>query len=897
MQEHERGRELTTGPEQVERSQHAIRLLLSEFRERVLADPGKPAVVDGDRTLTYRELDAWSSSVAHGLLAAPPTAQPVVAIASWLGAETIALQQAVLKAGLVLAPLDPREPDEVLLAGAERLGARLILPDPERAAGLAPSGPRSAVTTPGELDSGVTTPPEGAFDPRRPIFLGATSGSTGRSRSAVFPPSITEIMNEVRLVHSADARVGIMLPPMFVAANGPVTSSWRSGATAYCYDLSSRPVAELPSWMESVGLTAFALTPSLVRMIFEPWLEQERPLLDVTRVTLTGETLTGNDVQVLRRVFPNATFVNVYGAADAALVSRFEIPPGLEVPDGPVSAGRPVRPVEILDDAGEPVPPGEVGVITAVGDWLPMVVEVEGPLDLAALDLARVRKAPTGDLGRLLLDGTLELLGRADHRVKVRGQMVDPNRVEAALVGLPELHDAIVSAVERDGTTTLVAHVIPATEPAPRPRDLRRALRTELPPFMVPSVFVVVSELPRLATGKADRLALRSQAAGAMPERPPSAAPSGATEEIVAAAFCQVLGLESVGRDDDFFDLGGDSLSAVELMTALESTFGVAVEGSTIVEHPTVGGLAAWSMRCEVAHRPSSGRPVARWGTRPVRDGGRRIVTLRSGGSHIPIYAVPGGGNNLFQLQPLAAALQDRPLHQFVPKGLDARTWPNYTVGSMARRYVEAMGPDPGRFVLAGYSFGAVVAWQMAQELAAAGRSPACLVLLDPSGFGRPRRLGDQLRELGHGMEQARAANTGAASAHPGGPRRRRAMARVKDERRAAGVVLARARHVSRLIVPPLTLGVTHHDRWSENRRFLDVSRYAAYRFAARPLGGSVVLVTAGGRPVTCSEECASVRELSTGDLVEVTVPGDHHGFLRPPHVRVLADQLDGLLP
>lgn len=913
---------VTTGPTRPVR--HAMRVLLAEFRERVLIDPDKPAVVDATQTLTYAELDAWSSSMAHGLLAAPPTAQPVVAIVSWLGLEAIALHQAVLKAGLVLAPLDPREPDEVLLASAERLGARMVLVDGERAASLTPSGPRSAITTPADLDSGVTTPPDGSFDPTRPIFLGATSGSTERSRSVVFPSSLTDLMNEMRLVRSAEARVGIFLPPMFVAANAPVTSAWRSGATAYCYDLSQQPMADLPSWMERVGLTAFALTPSLVRMMIEPWLEQGRPLPDVTHVTLTGETLTGHDVRVLRRVLPNATFVNVYGAADAALVSRFEIPPDLEVPDGPVSVGKPLRPIEILDDEGEPLPPGEVGIITAVGDWLPMVLDLEGPLDLAVLDLDRVRRAPTGDLGRLLPDGTLELLGRADHRVKVRGQMVDPNRVEAALVGLDEVQDAVVSAVARDGTTALVAHVVPSVDPAPRARELRRALRADLPSFMVPSTFVVVSDLPRLATGKADRRALREAAATVVPERPQSAPPSGGTEEIVAGIFAELLELDAVGRDDDFFDLGGDSLSAIELMTAIEQALGLAVDSSAIVEDPTVAGLAGWITQ---RRRPGSARlgPMrARLRPRVGRDDGRRIATLRSEGAGLPLYVVPGGGNNVFQMQPLAAALHDRAVHELVPKGLDARTWPNYSVESMARRHVESMESVRGPFVLAGYSFGGLVAWEMARELTAAGRPPACLVLLDPSGFadreGLAGWVGARVRFLAgraaaRGREAASAAHAGgvevgsarpdpaqhnsahsAASAGAGGLRSVGPMIRAMAPR-ALRVGLSEPRRIYRLWVPPLTLGMVRRDLEVESRLFMDVSRYASRRYVPKPFGGPVVFVASTERVTTRPGELASVRALGTGEITELVVPGDHLGILRPPHVRGLAAQLDGVLP
>jgi thioesterase domain-containing protein/acyl carrier protein len=537
-----------------------------------------------------------------------------------------------------------------------------------------------------------------------------------------------------------------------------------------------------------------------------------------------------------------------------------------------------------------------------------MALELESPLDLDALDLDVVRRAPTGDLGRLLPDGSLELLGRADHRVKVRGQMVDPGRVEATLVGLPEVRDAVVSAVTRDEATTLVAHLIPVEGAAPRARDLRRALAALLPSVMVPSTFVLVSELPRIANGKPDRIALVEMARTAAPESGSQSEARPGTETIVAGLFWEALGVDIVGRDDDFFDLGGDSLAAVELITALRESFGVPVGSAELLDGPTVADLSIWIDATRRTQAPSARSSKRRFPLKPVRDGGRRLVTLRSDGDRPPIYAVPGAGGSLFQLLPLAGALEDRALHQFVPKGMDARTWPNYTVESMARRNLEAMADVEVPIVLAGYSAGGFVAWEMAQRLAAEGRTPACLLLLDPSGF---ESKGSGFRARVRQAVRAEIEESGSVGGYrtsgpalPDLPSSDRVLlgsairhAREMGPARLAQAVRVRLRQAFRCVVPPATAGLIRRNEETEQKLFYDIGAVAARRYGPRMYAGTVVVVLSQRSAAWKSDDRAAVAALCGHRVETLLVDGDHRSFLRSPYVKNLGVALNRILP
>jgi acyl carrier protein len=266
-----------------------------------------------------------------------------------------------------------------------------------------------------------------------------------------------------------------------------------------------------------------------------------------------------------------------------------------------IPVGRPIgnTRVYILDNAMQPVPPGVVGEIYLGGDGVAcgyrnrpeLTAERFVPDPFAGHPGARFYR--TGDLGRYLADGTVVVLGRTDHQVKLRGYRIELGEIEAALTNLPDVSEAVVTMrKDRLGATCLVAYLATRDEARRNPGVLRTALRRRLPDYMVPSSFVFLATLPRTPNGKIDRAALPDPHELRMEVNPSFVAPATDTEQKIAGIWRDILALQRVGTVDGFFDLGGHSLQAVEVIAAIEQRFGVRLNPA-FLQTQTLGQLAA----------------------------------------------------------------------------------------------------------------------------------------------------------------------------------------------------------------------------------------------------------------------------------------------------------------
>jgi pimeloyl-ACP methyl ester carboxylesterase len=328
----------------------------------------------------------------------------------------------------------------------------------------------------------------------------------------------------------------------------------------------------------------------------------------------------------------------------------------------------------------------------------------------------------TNDLGRFLPNGNLEHLGRADQVVKIRGLRVDLVEVEAALCATDLFQEAAVIAFEHpsDGCR-LVTYVVPRPETDYSSPACRHALQQLLPPS---SRLVVLQELPRLVSGKIDRLNLSKKAAALMRMGNSKAEPDDVLELQLVRIWEKVLAVEAVGTTDDFFALGGDSLSAMTMLAAVEKFCGADLAVSSLLEAPNIQKLAEL-----------------------IRSGGLsetdlRLVALRLRGTKPPLYCVPGAGASAMEFRTLALYLpDDQPVFAFQPRGLDGRSLYLRSVEEMAKSYIDAMRMHQphGPYFLCGSSFGGVVAFEMARRLAAENEEVRFLALLNSYGK-RPKR-------------------------------------------------------------------------------------------------------------------------------------------------------------
>ncbi|WP_424889141.1 amino acid adenylation domain-containing protein [Streptomyces sp. XH2] len=569
--------------------------------ERAAATPDATAVVFEDERLTYRELDARAGALARTLTAAGAGRDTVVAVAVPRSAELMVALLGVLKSGAAYLPLDT--------------GYRA-----ERRAGMVEdAAPVRVVTVPAVLDrlpraardaalllDGATGDPAGteaaAPAPDDPAYVIFTSGSTGRPKGVVV--THRAIVNRLAWMQHAyrlrpDDRVLQKTPASFDVSVWEFFWALCEGATVVL----ARPeghkdAAYLARLVAEQRVTTLHFVPSMLRAFLEEPTAAEA-CAGLRRVFCSGEALPGDVVDRWYAALPAVPLHNLYGPTEAAVdVTYHRTEPG----SGLVPIGRPVwnTRLYVLDAALRPVPVGVPGELYLAGDQL-----ARGYLGRPGLTASRFVAAPhdgdgarmyrTGDLVRWAPGGVVEYLGRTDDQVKVRGFRIELGEIEAALEALPGVAQAAVTARETapGGPRRLVGYAVPAAGAALDAEALRTGLAATLPEHMVPPAVVLLDTLPLGLNGKLDRKAL--------PEPAPAAAtasrePRTEAERVLAALVADILGLDAAGPDDNFFSLGGDSISAIQLGSRARQA-GWGITPRVVFERKTIAAVAAVAER------------------------------------------------------------------------------------------------------------------------------------------------------------------------------------------------------------------------------------------------------------------------------------------------------------
>ncbi|MFI9592697.1 amino acid adenylation domain-containing protein [Nonomuraea sp. NPDC052265] len=549
-------------PPVLDTPQPPARDVLDLFHERVRLAPGAPAVSHGTRRVTYAELDAMATALAGRLSASGVGPDTVVGLRAGRSVELIAGMLAVGKAGGAYLPLDPAYPPERLRRMAADAGAALVLDEDD----LRESEESSFVAVPGSL-----------------AYVIYTSGSTGRPKGVEVPrEALASRVSWMRAHYELGPgdRVLQFASPSFDTHAEEIYPTLAAGAElVLCPD---DPLPDFLKTPEGAALTVLDLPTSywqeLVAMGVE-WPPGLRLLI------LGADPLPG---PVLATWYasgpPGVRLVNSYGPTEATIIAATADMDPAEAPRRPtVGVALPGTTLQVLAPDGLPVPPGAAGELYIGGSGL-----ARGYRGAPALTAERFVPGPdgsrlyrTGDRARFRLDGRLEILGRLDRQVKVRGFRVEPGEVESALLAHPSVRQATV--VVRDDR--LIAYAVHDAGDA-----LREHLAAELPPHMVPSAIVPLDRIPLTPGGKVDRDALPD------PGRPRSAAyepPAGAAEELVCMVWSEVLGLDRVGVLDDFFQLGGHSLLATRTTARIAAATELEVPLKLAFTHPTPRLLAA----------------------------------------------------------------------------------------------------------------------------------------------------------------------------------------------------------------------------------------------------------------------------------------------------------------
>ncbi|WP_058043145.1 non-ribosomal peptide synthetase [Streptomyces roseifaciens] len=595
--------------------------------ERAAADPGATAVVFEDEETSYRELEARADALARTLTAAGAGRGAIVAVAVPRSAELMVALLGVLKSGAAYLPLDTDYPAERLAAMVEDAApVRVVtvpavldrLPQAAREAALllddaADGAPGTDVTAPGPDDA---------------AYVIYTSGSTGRPKGVVV--THRAIVNRLAWMQHAyrlrrDDRVLQKTPASFDVSVWEFFWALCEGATVVL----ARPEghkdpAYLARLIADRRITTLHFVPSMLRAFLEEP-AAAAACGGLRRVFCSGEALPGDVVDRWYAALPDVPLHNLYGPTEAAVDVTYH---RTEAGSGIVPIGRPVwnTRLYVLDAALRPVPVGVPGELYLAGDQL-----ARGYLGRPGLTASRFVADPhggdgermyrTGDLVRWAPGGVVEYLGRTDDQVKIRGFRIELGEIEAALEALPGVAQAAVTAreVTPGGARRLVGYAVPAAGAGLDPEALRTGLAATLPEHMVPPVVMLLDSLPLSLNGKLDRKALPEPApAAAAASRPPRTE----AERVLAALVAEILGLDAVGADDNFFSLGGDSISAIQLGSRARQA-GWGITPRVVFERKTVAAVAAVAERLdgdaapadlrEDATGPMPATPITEW--------------------------------------------------------------------------------------------------------------------------------------------------------------------------------------------------------------------------------------------------------------------------------------------
>lgn len=693
----------------------------------------KIAIEYGDRQVSYSELDSTANAVARHLLAMHPPTQGRAALLFNNRIAAITSMIGVLKAGLAYVPLDPADPSERARFILRDCQPFVLITDDDHIAlarQIVPEGCQLFnIDQPGSDVPSVQLP---VVDPDALAYLFYTSGSTGQ------PKGVCQIHRNVlhfagcyskALKIASQDRLTLLFSLSFGASSMDIYPGLLNGATIYAYDMRRNGIPLLANWLDEKEISVLHAVPTVFRQLTKS-LESSRLFRAIRAVDLGGDALFTSDVNLFHQHFRESSqLVSHLAATEAHVIAQYVVDQSQPYPGQTVPAGRSPEGVEvhILRPDGHEAEVDEVGDIAisspfvSPGYW--QRPELNASVFSEDADKPGWRIFRPGDLGRIDADHNLHFLGRQGSRAKIRGHTIELAEVEAALRRCGQVKEAAVTIVTRGNqqeAEMLVAYVVVKSVSDREPKKLRRELATYVPHYMLPSIYVFLDALPLTASGKIDRKSLPPPEQQLHKNQEDYSPPANKLEEQIASIYQQILNYSPVGRTDDFFLLGGDSMLAVELQIRLFDAFGKEVPD--IFEDATVAGVAE-SIRRQDSIPSVDDRLL------PV------LVPVREKGSE-PILFLVHGRMGQAPLSPHLLTLlgDDQPVYVFRARGADGIQEPNETIEAMAKDYIDAMRQvqPSGPYLICALCMGGWVGVEMARMLQSAGEQVAPLILIDP---------------------------------------------------------------------------------------------------------------------------------------------------------------------
>lgn len=846
------------------------------FEAQVEQTPDAIAVWFENQSLTYQQLNQRANQVVHSLQTSGVKPGCLVGVYLDRSLEMVVGLLGILKAGAAYVPLDPAYPLERLSFILADTQVTVILTQAPLVESLPPHTAKVIC-----LDSDWQTlaaesqeNPIVAVNSNHLMYVIYTSGSTGQPKGVMIPHR--GICNQLHwrqttfcltatdrvlqtISFSFDPSVWQIFWPLSCGAQLVLPCPGGHQDSAY-----------LVQMMAQQQITVMALVPSLLRVLLE---EKQLDRCRCLRYLFCGGEALPLDLQerFFARFNLENVLYNVYGPTEASIDATFwPCQRGTPYPTAPI--GRPIANTQIyiLDSQLQPVPMGASGELHIGGAGL-----ADGYLNRPELtaekfiphphsDQPGARLYKTGDLARYLPDGNIEFLGRIDHQVKIRGFRIELGEIEAVLNQHPAVKQSVTIAREDiPADKRLVAYIVPQHQApglAPGLGEIRSFLKQQLPEYMVPTAFVMLGTLPLNPNGKVDRHSLPAPT----PERPELTSPFVAPKDPIELELTQIweliLGIQPIGIQDHFFELGGNSLLAARLLAQTEEKFQKKLPLATLLQAPTIEQLAAILRQAGW---------TAVWNA---------LVPIQPNGSKPAFYCVHDVGGNVLSYYLLAHCLgSEQPFYGLQAQGLDGECMPPDRIEDIAADYIkaiQAVQPD-GPYYLGGYSFGGLVAYEMAHQLQTQGQQVAVLALLDtphPEGWYQPYPLPLHLRFCKH------------------------------------------MRHLSQLTLPEKfvyiqeKLGVrlckNNPSQTVKAEAIKTAHKQAGRKYQPQTYSGRAILWRVAEYPQAWSSWLPLVKtdpQLGWGQLfaqgLEIQdVPGHHFNMLNQPHVQVLATKLKAVL-
>ena len=841
------------------------------FEEQVQRTPDQTALIFRGKALSFAELNRLSNQLARYLRQKGVSTERLVGLCMERSFEMVIALLGVLKAGGAYVPYDPDLPASRLNTMLEDSKPVCVITQQKFGASLS-ACPGPVIVLDSEI-GGLAAQPSSNLNlsvgPKDAIYAIYTSGSTGLPKAAINTHEavvnrILWMQDEYQL--SPGDRVMQKTPYTFDVSVWEFFWPILCGAILVIAEPGGhRDPSYLANLIAQERITTIHFVPSMLREFLEA--ADPRQCASLKRVICSGEALPPD----LRQKFYErlrSELHNLYGPTEAAVdVTYWDC--SREAACASVPIGRPIANVStyILDRHLEPVPIGVVGELYLGGIGVgrgylnrpELTAERFIPDPFASDPSARLYR--TGDRARFLPGGDIEYLGRNDNQVKLRGFRIELGEIESTIL----LHDqvrtaAVVVRQDQNGDKLLIGYVV-RTGSALESQVLKAFLKERLPDYMVPAHFVFLDSLPMLSNGKLNRGALPAPENMEGVRGRALVAPRDPTEEKLVAIWEQLLNRRPVGVHDDYFDLGGHSLMAVRLFSEIKKAFGIELPLASLYQAPTIELLA---------------RLVSQGGRSDLR---ASLVPINRMGRKPPLYCVSGIGGGVLVFRDLAVELgQDQPFYGLQPKSEGDRIVALTSIPEIASHYIESIResqPD-GPYYLSGYSFGGLVAFEMARQLTSAGFAVPFLGLFDTSAPVRAKVPGSLLPRRTYGTAWERTLQILSSD---------EVLEKIKQivKRRVYSV----HERVARKVGLPLP---------AELETLSGSQGFAAVNYVGEPYGGPITLFRSQVRPANELWSHTLGWESLVSNVDVRDVPGDHLSIYSGDNLAVLASSLKNCL-